>query len=393
MFFRFLASVPLFALVLACPLQAQIPGRTQANPTVARSGGGGATDGDFELAEEYYNSGRGNSALVVYRRFLKANPASPNASKAQYRIAEILEEQGNLNKAFDAYQTLVSRYPDTSEFENAVAKQVSIANKFLQGRKLSFLGMNLLPGMERAQQMYESILKNAPYSKHAPIAQFNLGLALERQKQIAQAKAAYQAVLDKYPNSDVADDALYQIAYIYMRAGLSGRSQDLSAMVLAKETYEDFLLQYPNSEKAAQARDNLVEIGAAESGDLMRIAKYYDWAKDYRAAAIYYNDIIRKQPKSADTEFAKARIEELRGQLGDDGLRVGSEKAESGEKLALRRRLQAQVQTSSLADYSGPPKGDIVPDELPVVRAPRLRTGTRDLRPLPPPVEPILPTE
>ena len=46
-----------------------------------------------------------------------------------------------------------------------------------------------------------------------------------------------------------------------------------------------------------------------------------------------------------------------------------------------------------LSDYSGPPKREIVPDELPVVKQPRLRTD-RDVgdRPLQP-IEPILPTQ
>jgi len=200
-------------------------------------------------------------------------------------------------------------------------------------------------------------------------------------------------VLDRYPNSDVCDDALYQIAYVYMQQGLSGNSQDLSSLVLAKETFEDFLLQYPKSEKAPQARDNLVAIGNNEAGDLMRIAKYYDWSKNYKAAFIYYNDIIRKQPNTPDGAIAKSRVEELRGEVGDDGLRVGTERAESGEKLALRRRLQAQVEASALANYSGPTKRDIVPDELPVVKQPKFRTNVRDLQPLPSPVEPLLPTE
>jgi hypothetical protein len=133
----------------------------------------------------------------------------------------------------------------------------------------------------------------------------------------------------------------------------------------------------------------LATIGRTEAGNLLDIAQYYDWSKNYKAAIVYYNDIIRKQPKSADAETAKARIEELRSQFGDDILRVGSERAESGEKLAIRRRLQAQVETSALADYSGPPKREIVPEELPVVKQPRLRTETRDVQP----IEPLLPTQ
>ena len=397
MSFRNSAPVLLLALASVWPVAAQNPsqqGRERPGAARANASVSGDEAEAFAVANDYYEAGQNASALAAYRSFLKNYPASSLASKAQYRVAELLDATGNSNKAFDAYQTLVSRYPDTPEFEQAVAQQVIIANQYLQGKRMDFLGIPVLPGVERAQQMYEAILKNAPYSKHAPVAQFNLGLSLERQKSVPAARAAYQTVLDKYPNSDVADDALYQIAYIYMRTGLSGQSQDLSALVLAKETFEDFLLQYPNSEKAPQARDNLKEIGGKESGDLMAIAKYYDWSRNYKAALIYYNDIIRKQPKSADADIAKSRIEELRGTVGDDALRVGSERAESGEQLALRRRLQAQVETSSLADYSGPPKRDIVPDELPIVKQPRLRTNVRgDVRPLPAPVEPILPTE
>lgn len=83
-------------------------------------------------------------------------------------------------------------------------------------------------------------------------------------------------------------------------------------------------------------------------------------------------------------------MQELRAELGEDALRTGPEQAETGEKAAIRRRLQAQVETSALADFNGPPRRDVVSDELPVVNKPRLRTGTRDVAPMPA-VEPVLP--
>ncbi|HEY5741469.1 MAG TPA: outer membrane protein assembly factor BamD [Terrimicrobiaceae bacterium] len=394
MFFRVLAPIVLAAVFL-CPLMAQIP--TQITPMslgeVRRPPEYSDEGSAFQAAEDLYAAKNYDAAIPAYKRFLKAYPASKLASRAQLQIADILLIRGRWNAAFDAYQTLITKYPDTPEFEGAVARQVLIANSYLDLRRIMVFGYGVpvpgATGAERAQKMYESILKNAPYSIYAPITQFNLGLSLQRQKKIKEAREAYQVVLDKYPNSDVGDDALYQIAYIYMQLGLTSSSQDLSALVLSRETFEDFLLQYPKSEKAPQARDNLSTIGKTEAGNLMEIAKYYDWSKDYKAAIIYYNDVIRKQPKTADADFAKTRIEELRGQYGDDVLRVGSERAESGEKLALRRRLQAQVETSALADYDGPSKRDIVPDELPVVKQPRLRTESRDVQP----IEPLLPTQ
>ncbi|MEI6033248.1 MAG: outer membrane protein assembly factor BamD [Verrucomicrobiae bacterium] len=346
----------------------------------------------YDRAKNAEESGSPQQAAAAYRQFIKDFPASPLASQAQFHIAEIVESSGDLSKAFDAFQVLVTRYPDTPEFEKAVTKQVLIANSFLAGRHLSIFGLAIVPATERAEQMFTSILKNAPFSKNAPIAQFNLGLTYEKQGKTKEASAAYQTVLDKYPRSSIADDAVYQIGYIYMQIGTTGHSQDLSALVQAKNTFEDFLLQYPNSEKAAQARDNLASIGGRESGDLLTIAKFYDRYKNYRAAAIYYNDVIRRQPGTANAKFAQERIQVLRSDVGDAGLRTGPERAETGEKVALRRRLQAQVETSSLADFNGPPRRDVTPDELPVVSKPKLRTNMRDVPTLPA-VEPALPTQ
>jgi outer membrane protein assembly factor BamD len=394
MFFRVFAPI-LLAFASLCSLVAQAPTQVGPRPLSEVTRPPEFTDENsaFQAAEDFYAAKNYESAIGTYKRFLKTYPASKLASKAQLQLADLLLLQGRWKAAFDAYQTLITRYPETPEFEGAVARQVLIANSFLDMRKVMVLGYGVpvpgITGIEQAAKMYEVILQNAPYSIYAPITQFNLGLAFQRGKKIKEARDAYQKVLDKYPNSDVCDDALYQIGYIYMQLGLTSSSQDLSALVLARETFEDFLLQYPKSEKAPQARDNLAEIGRSEAGNLMGIARFYDWSKDYKAAVIYYNDVVRKQPKTADAELAKTRIEELRSQFGDDVLRVGSERAESGEKLALRRRLQAQVETSALSDYDGPSKRDIVPEELPVVKQPRLRTDSRDLQP----IEPLLPSQ
>jgi len=360
--------------------------RRQVNPNITP-----AEQAAFDQAVAIDTSSSPSRAISAYRRFIKDNPASPLAMKAQYRIAEIYEYLGDANKAFTNYQTLLTQYPDTPDFEKAVGRQVTIANMYLGGRKLKFLGLAIVPSTDRAEEMFTSIIKNAPYSKNAPVAQFNLGLTYERQGRVKEAAAAYQAVLDNYPNSAVADDALYQIGYIYKRLGDSGRSQDLSAVITSKNTFEDFLLQFPNNEKSPQARDNIGVLSAKETDDLMDIARYYDRFKNYRAAAIYYNDVIRRAPGSSDANAAEARMQELRAELGEDALRTGPEQAETGEKAAIRRRLQAQVETSALADFNGPPRRDVVSDELPVVNKPRLRTGTRDVAPMPA-VEPVLPT-
>lgn len=393
MSFRFLL-ISLAALLAISPLAtAQSPDSTETAPPPKRQQVNSDVTpeerADFEAASAQ-DADSTSTALAAYRRFIKDHPASPLAMQAQFRIAELYENLGDSTKAFNAYQKLVTQYPDTPDFERAVNRQVVIANEYLAGKKVKFLGMAFLSGTDRAEEMFASIIQNAPYSKNAPIAQFNLGLTYERQNRVQDAAKAYQGVLDRYPSSSIADDAMYQIGYIYMRLGQSGKTQDLSALITAKNTFEDFLLQYPSSEKAAQAKDNVTSLGTKESGDLMDIAKFYDRFKNYRAAAIYYNDVIRRSPDSKEAIVARDRVQEIRSEAGDEALRTGPEQTQTGETAALRRRLQAQVETSSLADFNGPPRKDIVADELPVVSSPKLRTDSRDVAPMPA-VEPALP--
>jgi len=391
------ARCALFSILLAflgalsAPVLAQNQAPGTADATAAPTSDAAMATAMYSSAQTADESGSANAAIEQYRAALKKYPLAPEAATAQYRLAELLEAQGDLSHAFNAYQALLTRYPDTPNFERAVAAEVSIANSYLQGRPQKILGLSIGNSAKRAQEMYTNILSNAPFSKYAPVAQFNLGLAYEKQSQPFEAIKAYQRVLDTYPNSDVCDDALYQIAYVYLRIGFAQKSQDLSSLLQARNTFEDFLIEYPNSEKAPQARENLAKLGGEEAGDVMRIAKFYEFTHDVKSSIIYYNDVIRRQPQTKEAELAKARIEEIRSQYGDDVLHIGPENAENGEKAALRRRLQAQVETSSLSDYSGPPKRDIVPDELPA-KSPQMRTNVDDVKPLPA-VEPGLPTE
>ena len=137
-------------------------------------------DPDFVLAQQYESSGNTALAIASYRKFIKNHPASAIAPDAQFRIAQLEENLGKYKSAFDTYQILVTRYPDTPNFEKAVSAQILIANKFLNGMSVKVLGFSVVSSLDDAQKMFAAILKNAPYSKNAPVAQFNLGLTYSK---------------------------------------------------------------------------------------------------------------------------------------------------------------------------------------------------------------------
>src|SRR5437879_240426 len=126
-----------------------------------------------------------------------------------------------------------------------------------------------------------------------------------------------------------------------------------------RTTFQYFLFPYPNSEKAAQARANLQQLQHKATTSSFDVARYYDKQKAYRAAVIYYNEVIRQQPGSTESEKAKKRIDQLRAKLGDKVLQPLQ------EKEAEKKKSTDQQKTKSAPESTpAPNSGSILPPDL-----------------------------
>jgi len=279
------------------------------------------------LAHKLEAEGQRDSALKAYKGLLRRWPLSPYSAEAQYRIGKILEEEADFYNAFQAFQKMVSKYPNSDYFEQALDEQYRIANLYLAGEPQRIWKIPVGPSMERTIEMYERIIKNAPYGTYSAQCQFNIGLAREQQRKYTDAVDAYQTVLDNYPTSDVAANAQYQIGYAWMRSSAAG-DYDMGAAKKAVDAFQDYLVRYPNSDKAVQAQENIQKLGLKQTQGAFDIARFYETAHppEPRAAFIYYNEVVREDPNSAQAQIAKKRIQQLRpvvealpGGLGPDG--------------------------------------------------------------------------
>ncbi len=390
-------TVPALALTLLTLLT---PLSQSEAAVVYRSDEGWTVEGDdtqvagsaadqMRKAEKLEQEGKDSGAFRAYKALVKRFGLSFLAPKAQRKVGILLEKHGDLDKAYDAYSFYLTKYPQGEDFDSVVESMFKIAKLFLEGEKRKLFGVPVAGSMSRAQAMFEGIVKNAPYSKFAPLAQFNVGQTLEKQGEYPRAIEAYQLCVNKYPNDAIADTALYQVGYVRMRETREG-SYDRASVAKARESFEDFIARYPNSEKVPQARENLKALEGGVNKGTLEVAKWYDRTKKYKAAVIYYNDVIQTQAGTPDAEFAKARIEALKNLYGEDALRAGPEKTENGPRVVEHRKMQAKVDTASRPDYVGPPVAIAQPKVDTAPAKPKLRTSPANLGPVPP-LEPPLP--
>jgi outer membrane protein assembly factor BamD len=394
---RALLVFALAAFLLPHSGKASVVFKPGKKPEYVGPGGEEEITGDaadmFQIGQTAEKEGNTKRAIRAYKSLVKRHPRDKMAADALYRAA-VLQEQEHLNfAAADSFAQLVEKYPGSSHFEEAIEAQFRIGEIYLHGKKLRFFGVPVASALDRAVTVFANVVRTAPYGKYTARAQFDIGQAREKQGANDAAVQAYQAVVDKFPSEPVAVDAQYQIGYIWFTAAQLG-TKDAAAASNAKTAFEDFLLHYPKSEKAAQARANLAILEHKQTTNSYKVAKFYDKQKYYRAAVIYYNEVIRQQPGSQESNEAKKRIDQLRAKFGDAALQPalplgqvakkksdmhGARTAESESAKPGAPNNEAPLPASD-SDGSLPPPASLAPDTTtapdPLLAPPGASTGT-----------------
>jgi outer membrane protein assembly factor BamD len=329
----------------------------------------------FQIAQTAEKEGKFKRAIKAYSSLVKRHPKDALAPGALYRKAQLQEQEGDYIRAAETFRQLVEGYPSSPHFDEAIEAQFRIGEMYLGGKKTRVLGIPFGSSMDAAVTIFAAVVRTAPYGNYTARAQFDIGLAREKQGASEAAIQAYQAVVDKFPNEPIAADAQYQIGYIWLKAARTG-TKDMAAVSKARTAFQDFLFRYPTSEKAGQARANLDLLEHKQTNSSYEVAKFYDKQKYYRAAVIYYNEVIRQQPGSTQSDRAKKRIDQLRAKVGDAALQAALATAEtskkkggaSGDRMAKREPAtpgsandQAPLPSAD-TDLSLPPPASLAPD-------------------------------
>lgn len=247
------------------------------------------------------------NAISAYRRLIRRWPTSSAAQEARLGLAESLSALGYHYKAYKTYQELIEKNPNSPYFETALQREFEIANLFLGGEKHKLLGMKIFPSLDKALEIYEKIAKTGPYSKIGPDAQFRIGLVYEKQKDYISAVHAFEKVLERYPQHPLAEEAQFQIGWAYKQeAGHAEYDQNVANQSIS--AFNDFLIRYPGSEKAATASKVFAELKEEQSKGLFHIGQFYEKRKSYKAALVYYNEVIEQDPKSDWANQAQQKV-------------------------------------------------------------------------------------
>ena len=149
-----------------------------------------------QIAQTAEREGNTKRAIKAYRSLVKRYPKDALAAGSLYRTGQLYEQEHEYLKAAEAFRQLVERYPNSPNFDEAIEAQFRIGEMYLAGKKKKVLGIPFGNSMDNAVNIFAAVVRTAPNGKYTARAQFDIGLAREKQGASEAAVQAYQAVVD-----------------------------------------------------------------------------------------------------------------------------------------------------------------------------------------------------
>lgn len=295
-----------------------------------------SADEDYNRALKLYKDKNLKAAEEKIRDLLKKNPNAKIAPEALYRLGIIYEEKGDYLKAFKQYKKLVESYPGTERFNEVIEREFRIGNVFFSGKKAKFAGLEILPSLPQAAQVFEHIGKSAPFSEYGDKALFQLGLTYKKMGQFGKSVEAFQSLIDQHPQSELVPQARFQLADTSFKKS-AVQNRDQRALDDASRQVDRFLNKYGDTESAEDAAKIRQAIDEKNAEKNYRTGAYYEKENYLDSALIYYADVSSRYP---NTTYGKKAAEKLKSLKEPASYLNSQEKEIQEEESVIKARLK-----------------------------------------------------
>jgi outer membrane protein assembly factor BamD len=267
----------------------------------------------LEVAQEAFDKKDYSLAIRAAHRTVRMWPTADYAPQAQYLLGRCYEAKGQDERAFKAYQELLDKHPKASNYEEILDRQVQICDRFLAGQWFKLWNhIPFFPNMERTAEMYQTVVKNGPYSHVAPRAQLKIGAAREKRSDFLLAAKAYELAADRYNDrQEIAAEATYRQGMAYKKQAQTAE-YDQSTAGQAIATFTDFMALYPDEPRVPEAQKIISGLKTEQAHGHFQTAKFYERYQKWDGALVYYNEVLLLDPSSPYANEARLRIDALK---------------------------------------------------------------------------------
>ncbi len=182
----------------------------------------------------YYRQGKYDDTIEAAKRYVSLYPASPDAAYAQYmmgqsyfkQIPDVTRDQESTQRAIDAMQEVVERYPQ-SEYVDDAQKAIIVARDQLAGKEMQ-IGRYYLERREypAAINRFRTVVTQYGNTRQVEEALYRLTSAYFAMGIVSEAQTAAAVLGHNFP-----DSPWYKDAYSLLQTGGVSPSENKSSWI------------------------------------------------------------------------------------------------------------------------------------------------------------------
>src|SRR3989338_1488343 len=263
----------------------------------------------LEYAQAFYDHQDYKRSVRECLRLVRHYPKAAQAPEAQFAAVACYEGMNQPYQAFLMYKKLVEIYPYSTRFKDAIARSYAIGDAFYEGAKVRPIQQVPLavPALDKAVEILEHIVAQAPYGDYGDKAQFRLGQTHRKMRNYGEALKAFEKLVQDYKNSPFIEEARYNTAFCAKQLSLKP-AYDQESTDQAIAWFEDFIASPPGSDLLPEAQESLLQLRGHKAESFYTIAQFYARQKKWVSARQYYRKIIEQY---ADTPWASQAVAQL----------------------------------------------------------------------------------
>jgi len=173
----------------------------------------------------------------------------------------------------------------------------------LDARELFELGMEKYENRKQldAIEAFQTVIFNFPGESMVDTAQYYLAMTYFDRHDYVLAKVEFNRLLLNYPASSFAPQAQLMRAVCFYKGTPEHYGLDQTDLYTAIQQFNDFLIDYPESDATEDAQAYMVEARSRLARKLFESGIVYTRIADYRAARVYFQQVIDNY---TDTDYA-----------------------------------------------------------------------------------------
>ncbi|KJJ85578.1 Outer membrane assembly lipoprotein YfiO [Candidatus Omnitrophus magneticus] len=261
----------------------------------------------FDYGMSFFNNKDFIRAAEEFVRLTEFYKDSDIAPEAQYYAARSYQEAGKYYFAYQNYQSTIEKYPYTKRLNEIIEQEYNIANIFQEKGSPKLMSLELNIDLERAITIYKSILDNSAFGEYSDKALSKMAECYKRSRRYKEAMDAYNRLITDYPNSSLAGEARYQLAYTAYEASLDPE-YDQGNTVEALNQFEKISQTTPMPKLANEADKAITVLRNRKAESMLKIVSFYEKQGKYSSAAVYCQNIIDKYPETQSAKIAENKI-------------------------------------------------------------------------------------